>query len=143
MCYPNYYLYIYIYLVVGLYEFSRLYFFNFTVDVRVPFFFEFVPQAIFFCSSQLVVACVVYPLFSVAVIFILTVFLALDRCMSRGIFEARRLDNQTKSSVVHDLSTVLTGVRIIRAFQRESLFQKRYFTVQVLQWHIGFSHLKF
>ena len=46
--------------------------------------------------------------------------------MSKGIFEARKLDNQTKSSVVHDLSSVLSGVRIIRGFQRESLFQKRY-----------------
>jgi hypothetical protein len=46
--------------------------------------------------------------------------------MSKGIFEARKLDNQTKSAVVHDLSSVLSGVRTIRGFQRESLFQKRY-----------------
>ena len=95
------------------------------VDVRIPFFAEFVAQSVFFCASQIVVACGVYPLFSVAIVILLTVLFVSDKCMSKGIFEARKLDNQTKSSVVHDLSSVLSGVRIIRGFQRESLFQKR------------------
>ena len=97
-----------------------------TVDVRIPFFAEFVPQSIFFCSSQVIIACAVYPLFSVALVIIFAVFFVSDKCMSKGIFEARKLENQTKSAVIHNLSSVLSGVRIIRGFQREALFQKRY-----------------
>ena len=105
--------------------------------MRLPFFAEFVTQSIFFCASQVVVACGVYPWFSIALVMLLTVFFISDKCMSKGIFEARKLDNQTKSSVVHSLSSVLSGVRIIRGFERESLFQKRYlFFATVLHYTI-------
>ena len=73
---------------------------------------------------------------------LLTVFFISDKCMSKGIFEARKLDNQTKSSVVHSLSSVLSGVRIIRGFERESLFQKRYlFFATVLHYTILILHI--
>ena len=110
--------------------------------MRLPFFAEFVTQSIFFCASQVVVACGVYPWFSIALVMLLTVFFISDKCMSKGIFEARKLDNQTKSSVVHSLSSVLSGVRIIRGFERESLFQKRYlFFATVLHYTILYTYL--
>jgi ABC-type multidrug transport system fused ATPase/permease subunit len=46
-------------------------FFIFLVDARLPFFVEFVSQAVIFVIASLVVVCVVYPSFTFAMILIL------------------------------------------------------------------------
>jgi hypothetical protein len=38
------------------------------VDVRVPFFFEFVWQGLMFVITQMLLVCVIFPIFSAAMI---------------------------------------------------------------------------
>ena len=91
----------------------------------MPFFLEFVAQAILFTTTQLAIVFVVYPLASIPLIVIMVLFYVVNNCSHRGILESRKLDNITKSPVVNDLSTVMSGIPLIRGYQREFIFQKR------------------
>lgn len=75
---------------------SSLFLVLISVDVRIPFYFEFVTTSIFFCITQIALVCFVYPLFSIAFIVIIVVFLSMDICMNKGVGMTKRLDNETK-----------------------------------------------
>lgn len=96
------------------------------VDVRVPFNAEFVCQAFLFCITQIAVVCWVFPWFLVPLTFIAAIFTVLDILMNRGVLEARKLENVTKSSVLHHLSSAMAGICVIRGYRRQHVFQRRY-----------------
>ena len=97
-----------------------------SVDVRMPYYTEFVVQAMFLCLSQLFVVCLVYPLFIVVVIVLLVIFALCDIWMNKGVIETRKLENKTKGPVITDITSVLPGIPVIRGFERQSVFQKKY-----------------
>ena len=95
------------------------------VDVRMPYYTEFVVQAAFLCLSQIFVVCLVYPLFILVVFIIISIFAICDVCMNRGVLETRKLENKAKSPVLTDLTSVLPGIAVIRGFERQSVFQNK------------------
>ncbi|TRY70687.1 hypothetical protein TCAL_10025 [Tigriopus californicus] len=96
------------------------------LDVRMPFFTEFVCQAILFCVTQISVVCFVYPYFLPPFALIILVFVLLDVIMNRGILETKKLENVTKSPVIHHLSSSMAGISIIRGYQKQAVFQKKF-----------------
>lgn len=98
------------------------------LDVRIPFFFEFVSQAFVGIVAQFIMVMAYFPLAAAPLAVVVLAFYLLHRFLFRGIVEARRMDNVTKSPVVNDISVVVPGIPVIRGFQREYLFQKRFNT---------------
>nr|AHK05653.1 ATP-binding cassette transporter sub-family C member 5 [Tigriopus japonicus] len=96
------------------------------LDVRMPFYTEFVCQAVLFCVTQISVVCFVYPYFVPPFTLIILVFVLLDVIMNRGILETKKLENITKSPVIHHLSSAMAGISIIRGYQKQSVFQKKF-----------------
>ena len=96
------------------------------LDVRMPYYTEFVVQAIFLCLTQIFVVCAVYPLFVFVVLAIVATFVFFDVCMNRGVLETRKLENKTKSPVLTDITSILPGIPVIRGFERQSVFQNKF-----------------
>ena len=103
-----------------------IFLFLFSVDVRMPFFTEFVTQSIFFCLTQISIVCVVYPFFLIPFLFIVVLFVSLDIIMNVGILETKKLENQTKSPVLHHLTSSMAGIHVIRGFGKQGVFQRRF-----------------
>ena len=99
---------------------------HFTVDVRVPFYTEFVTQGVLFCLTQVGIVCVVFPWFVLPLSVILAAFFGLDHFMNRGVLWTRKLDNATKSPVLHHLSSAMAGLAVIRGYGRQEVFQRRF-----------------
>lgn len=97
----------------------------------MPYYTEFVVQALLLCLSQIFVVCLVYPLFVIVVVIIIAIFAFFDVCMNRGVLETRKLDNKTKSPVLTDITSVLAGIPIIRGFERQSVFQDKYHALEL------------
>ncbi len=77
-------------------------------------------------SFQILVVCAAYPWFTAPFLVIFAFFCTLDVVMNRGVVEARKLDNVTKSPVLHHLSSALAGIATIRAYRRQHVFQRKY-----------------
>ena len=90
------------------------------VDVRMPFFSEFVMQSIMFCATQMIVVCFVFPWFTLPLIIMLAIFITLDVFMNEGVRQTKKLDNKSKSPVLHHLSSGMAGISIIRYDQMQS-----------------------
>ena len=82
-------------------------------------------QALLLCLSQILVVCAVYPWFTLPFLAIAGVFVFIDVGMSQGVVASRKLENQTKSPVLHHLNSAMAGVAIIRGYQRQDVFQRR------------------
>ena len=95
------------------------------MDVRIPFFVEFVTQAVVGSSAQFILVMAYYPLAAGPLALVVLAFYLFNRFLYMGIVESRRMDNVTKSPVVGDISAVQPGIPTIRGFRREYLFQKR------------------
>ena len=95
------------------------------VDVRMPYYTEFVVQALFLCLSQIFVVCLVYPMFIFIAFGIVGIFIFFDVYMNRGVLEARKLENKSKSPVLTDITSIMPGIPVIRGFERQSVFQAR------------------
>lgn len=92
----------------------------------MPFFSEFVGQSVLFCVTQIVVVCAIYPWFTIPFAVIVIIFIGLDLIMNGGIVQSRKLENQTKSPVLHHLSSAMAGISIIRGYQKQHVFQMRF-----------------
>ena len=96
------------------------------VDVRMPYYTEFVVQALFLCLSQIFVVCLVYPMFIFIAFGIVGIFIFFDVYMNRGVLEARKLENKSKSPVLTDITSIIPGISVIRGFERQSVFQDKF-----------------
>ena len=92
----------------------------------MPYYTELVVQSTFLCLSQVFVICVINYWFVFVVIAIISIFIVCDVGMSRGVLEARKLDNKTKGSVLTDITSIIPGIPVIRGFERQSVFQNKY-----------------
>ena len=91
----------------------------------MPFYCEFVGQSAMFCLTQIIVVCAVYPLLILPFSLIIAVFIALDVVMNGGVVQSRKLENQTKSPILHHLSSAMAGITIIRGYQKQHVFQRK------------------
>lgn len=98
------------------------------LDVRIPFFIEFVWQGLMFCITQMVLICFIFPIFSIALIIAAALFAFLDVWLNRGLKETKRLDNLRKSPVLNHITSTMAGLSVIRAFGRQRVFLERFCT---------------
>ena len=86
---------------------------------------EFATQSILFTVTQILVMVAVYPLAAIPLSVLLILFYLVNKYSHIGILEARKLDNITKSQVLNNLTAVLSGIPVIRGYEREIIFQRR------------------
>ncbi|CAG7725355.1 unnamed protein product [Allacma fusca] len=96
------------------------------LDARMPFFFEFVFQALIYIFSTIVVICSIFPYLSVAMIVIFAVMILLGAWLNIGVRQTKKLDNVLKSPVVGHLQSSMGGLSIIRTYNRQAVFQQRF-----------------
>ncbi|XP_033609843.1 multidrug resistance-associated protein 5 isoform X2 [Cryptotermes secundus] len=96
------------------------------LDVRVPFFFEFVWQGLMFVITQMLLVCVIFPVFSAAMIVATALFMFLDVWLNVGLRETKKLDNLLKSPVLNHMSSTMAGLSVIRTFGRQKIFLERF-----------------
>lgn len=96
------------------------------LDVRVPFFFEFVCQGLMFVITQMLLVCVIFPVFSAAMVIATGVFMFLDVWLNVGLRETKKLDNLLKSPVLNHISSTMAGLSVIRTFGRQKIFLERF-----------------
>ena len=65
--------------------FDILFHYYWSVDVRMPYFTEFLVQSFFLCLSQIFVVCIVYPLFVFIALGIIGIFIFFDIYMNKGV----------------------------------------------------------
>ncbi|XP_076037140.1 ATP-binding cassette sub-family C member 5-like isoform X2 [Oratosquilla oratoria] len=97
------------------------------LDVRVPFFMEFVLQGILFVLAQLVLTVYLYPIFLAPLAVIAVLFIILDVFLNAGVRELKRLDNTLKSPVIQFIGSTISGLTVIRTYDREGLFTRRFY----------------
>ncbi|XP_064086924.1 ATP-binding cassette sub-family C member 5-like isoform X2 [Macrobrachium nipponense] len=95
------------------------------LDVRVPFFLEFILQGLLMVVGQMMLVCFIYVWFVVPLVLIAILFAGIDIFLNVGVRELKRLDNVLKSPVTQHISSSVSGISVIRTFDRESLFLSR------------------
>ncbi|KAB7497030.1 Multidrug resistance-associated protein 5 [Armadillidium nasatum] len=98
------------------------------VDVRIPFFLEFVLQGMLAVLAQIIMVCAIFPLFTIPFIIIMGIFIWMDFFLNSGVRELKRLDNNLKSPVIQHLTASISGLSVIRTFDREKIFIQRFNT---------------
>ncbi|KAG8233856.1 hypothetical protein J437_LFUL006879 [Ladona fulva] len=96
------------------------------LDVRVPFFFEFVWQGLMFVITQLVLVCFIFPIFVIALISATGLFGFLDIWLNKGLKEAKKIDNFLKSPVLNHIASSMAGLAVIRTYGRQRVFLERF-----------------
>ncbi|MCL4122191.1 UNVERIFIED_CONTAM: hypothetical protein GTU68_014480, partial [Idotea baltica] len=96
------------------------------VDVRLPFFLEFVLQGLLSVIAQILMVCVIFPIFVVPFVFVAALFIWIDYFLNSGVKELKRLDNTLKSPVIQHLAASVSGLSVIRTFDREKVFIQRF-----------------
>ncbi|KAK3927988.1 Multidrug resistance-associated protein 5 [Frankliniella fusca] len=96
------------------------------LDVRIPYFFEFVWQGLMFCVTQMLLICFVFPIFSIALTVAAILFAFLDVWLNKGLKETKRLDNLRKSPVLNHITSTMSGLSVIRSFGRQRIFLERF-----------------
>ncbi|KAK8395732.1 hypothetical protein O3P69_005668 [Scylla paramamosain] len=95
------------------------------LDVRVPFFLEFLLQGMLFVVGQVILVCFIYVWFVIPLIVIAIIFVMVDVFLNAGVREFKRLDNTLKSPITQHIGSSISGLSIIRTFDKEKLFITR------------------
>lgn len=95
------------------------------LDVRVPFFLEFLLQGLLFVFGQIILVCFIYVWFVLPLVVIVILFIVVDVFLNAGVRELKRLDNTLKSPVTQHIGSSISGLSVIRAFDKERLFINR------------------
>ncbi|XP_071525767.1 ATP-binding cassette sub-family C member 5-like isoform X3 [Panulirus ornatus] len=95
------------------------------LDVRIPFFLEFLLQGLLFVLGQIILVCFIYVWFTIPVFIIAVLFIAVDVFLNAGVREMKRLDNTLKSPVTQHIGSSVSGLSVIRTFEKEKLFINR------------------
>jgi len=98
------------------------------LDVRIPMFTELLMQYGMMLFSQVLLVCFLYPYFTIAFVIIFAVFILIDRQMNHGVLETKKLDNLTKSPVLHHVTSSVAGISVIRGFNKEKIFEDRFYS---------------
>ncbi|KAK4307092.1 hypothetical protein Pmani_021109 [Petrolisthes manimaculis] len=95
------------------------------LDVRVPFFLEFLLQGMLFVMGQIILVCFIYVWFTIPLIIIAGLFFLIDIFLNAGMRGLKRLDNTLKSPVTQHIASSVTGLSVIRTFDKERVFSNR------------------
>ncbi|XP_071446417.1 ATP-binding cassette sub-family C member 12-like [Hetaerina americana] len=96
------------------------------VDVRFPYFVDVVWQGLVLVLSQIILVCVIFPLFTIALFFIGGVFLLMDIWMNKAVTQVKRISCALQSPVVNFLSSTVSGLSLIRTYERQTVFKERF-----------------
>ncbi|GAB6032451.1 Multidrug resistance-associated protein 9 [Chamberlinius hualienensis] len=96
------------------------------LDTYIPYFSEFVVQIFIITFFQLVLICVLYPWFSLAIIVITVIYFLFDKLLISGIKETKRMDNLLKPQVLSQISSTVQGLEVIRCYKKEKLLAEKF-----------------
>ncbi|XP_066955738.1 LOW QUALITY PROTEIN: ATP-binding cassette sub-family C member 5-like [Macrobrachium rosenbergii] len=95
------------------------------LDVRIPYFLEFLMQGILGTLGLAILICTIYVWFTAPLLTTAFVFCLLDSFMNAGVRELKRIDNLRKSPVIQHIGSSLSGLSVIRTFDQQDLFTSR------------------
>ncbi|XP_064096372.1 ATP-binding cassette sub-family C member 12-like [Macrobrachium nipponense] len=95
------------------------------LDVRIPYFLEFLAQGILGTLGLAILICTIYVWFTAPLLTTAFVLCLLDSFMNAGVRELKRIDNLRKSPVIQHIGSSLAGLSVIRTFDQQDLFTRR------------------
>ncbi|XP_068202669.1 ATP-binding cassette sub-family C member 5-like [Palaemon carinicauda] len=95
------------------------------IDIRVPFFLEFVIQGMLSALGQVLLVCMIYAWFAIPIAVVVVLFFVIDIFLNAGVRELKRIDNMRKSPVIQHIGSSLNGLSVIRTFDQQELFTNR------------------
>ncbi|XP_068202671.1 ATP-binding cassette sub-family C member 5-like isoform X2 [Palaemon carinicauda] len=95
------------------------------LDIRIPFFLEFVMQGVLSILGQAILVCTIYAWFTIPLAFVAVLFIIIDIFLNAGVRELKRIDNMRKSPVIQHIGSSLAGLSVIRTFDQQELFTGR------------------
>ncbi|KAK3910281.1 Multidrug resistance-associated protein 5 [Frankliniella fusca] len=91
------------------------------LDVRIPYYLEYVGQGMITCIGQMIMVCIMYPLFSVVLVVAIGIFSFLEVWLNRGLQQSKSLDSIRKAPVLSHLSSTMAGLNVIRTYGRQDV----------------------
>ncbi|KAE8744038.1 ABC-transporter, subfamily C member 08 [Frankliniella occidentalis] len=117
------------------------------VDSRLPGTVENLISNFWILSFAILIVCVVFPWFFVALIPLCIVYYFMSRIFRKAIRDLKRLENTTRSPVFSNLLETAQGLNTIRAFNKEGEYIQRFFqlfdenTTCNYLWNVGMRWL--
>lgn len=96
------------------------------LDVRIPYYLEYVGQGMMQCVGQMVMVCVMFPMFSIVLVIAIAIFGFLEVWLNRGLQQNKSLDSIRKAPVITHLSSTMSGLSVIRTYGREDVQLARF-----------------
>lgn len=95
------------------------------LDIRIPFYLEFVMQGVLSVLGQAILVCTIYAWFTIPLVIVAVLFIIIDIFLNAGVRELKRIDNMRKSPVIQHIGSSLAGLSVIRTFDQQELFTNR------------------
>lgn len=102
------------------------------LDVRIPYYLEYVAQGMLTCVGQMLMVCIMYPVFSAVLAVAVVIFGFLEVWLNRGLQQNKSLDSIRKAPVLTHLSSTMSGLSVIRTYGRQD--------VQLLRFRRRLNH---
>lgn len=91
------------------------------LDVRIPYYLEYVGQGMITCIGQMIMVCIMYPMFSAVLVVAIAIFSFLEVWLNRGLQQNKSLDSIRKAPVLSHLSSTMAGLNVIRTYGRQDV----------------------
>ncbi|KAK3908119.1 Multidrug resistance-associated protein 5 [Frankliniella fusca] len=117
------------------------------VDSRLPPTVENLISNFWILSLSILIICIVFPWFFVALIPLSMVYYFMSRIFRKAIRDLKRLENTTRSPVFSNLLETAQGLNTIRAFNKETEYIQKFFqlfdenTTCNYLWNVGMRWL--
>ncbi|CAL4123146.1 unnamed protein product, partial [Meganyctiphanes norvegica] len=97
------------------------------LDIRIPYFLEMVLQGFLLLLSEWIMVCIFYYWFFIPVTIIFGIFIFMDNFLNAGVREIKRLDNVLKSPIIQHIGSSVSGLSVIRTYDKEEIFHQRFY----------------
>ncbi|XP_070538846.1 ATP-binding cassette sub-family C member 5-like [Ptychodera flava] len=116
------------------------------MDVWIPLGLDIAVQNFILVGFAILTICIVFPLFLIALVILVFIFVVCIKFFRAGIRDCKRLDNVTRSPRVSLLTSTIQGLPTIHAYKRIDKFTERFcqlvednsvaylYTMMCIQW---------
>lgn len=96
------------------------------LDNKIPMMVEFLLQSGAIILVQFLIPVAAFPILIILVILASVLYYVLGKCLMSGIRETKHLENIVRAPVVQQLASTVSGLAVIRVFNKQNLFSQRF-----------------
>lgn len=96
------------------------------LDVQIPFVTEFCSQSLMMIAFQLILICVYFPWYTIALAIVLVIYFGFDIMLNGGVRATKRVDNLLRPPLLVHLSATVQGIPVIRCYQKQKMMAEKF-----------------